>query len=216
MTITRYAIYWAGQGAFAEAGSRWLGWDNLTGEEHESPAAAWVEEPRKYGFHGTVKAPFRLAEGWDGARLEAALAALAARLAPVTVPGLQFARLGAFLALIPQGDQTALQALAFEVVRQLDPARAPLTEAEIARRRPETLSPEKRALLAAWGYPHVGAAFRFHLTLTSSLPEDQLHAAEAKAKAWFSPPAPFAIADLCLMAERAGRFHLVSRHALTG
>ena len=43
-----------------------------------------------------------------------------------------------------------------------------------------------------------------------------IDAAEAKAKTWFSPPAPFEVADLCLMAERAGRFHLVSRHALTG
>ena len=37
--------------------------------------------------------------------------------------------------------------------------------------------------------------------------------------AWFAPvlPRPFVIDDLCLMGEdAAGRFHLISRHALTG
>ena len=88
----RYAIYWAGQGAFAARAAAWLGWDNLAGREVASDIPAdWTAEPRKYGFHGTVKAPFRLAEGWDEARLETAFAALCTRLAPVTLEGLRTA-----------------------------------------------------------------------------------------------------------------------------
>ena len=219
MGYARYAVYWAGQGAFAARASEWLGWDNLAGAAVAQPAgvAAWTEEPRKYGFHGTVKAPFRLAEGWDAARLQAAFAGLCTRLAPVTLPGLRMARIGSFLALIPEGDQAELQDLAFAVVQDLDPARAPLTAAEIARRRPETLSPRKRALLDAWGYPHVAEEFRFHLTLSSSLPPEVLDQLEPRAAAHFGPlPAPFAVADLCLFGEAEGRFHLIDRHALTG
>jgi hypothetical protein len=215
----RYAIYWAGQGEFASRAAEWLGWDNGLGVAVAQPegVADWTEEPRKYGFHGTVKAPFRLAEGWDQARLSQAFSDLCARLAPVTLDGLQRARLGAFLALIPVGDTMALQALAAQVVRDLDPARAPLNAAELARRRPETLSPRKRELLDLWGYPHVMEAFRFHLTLSGSFPPEVLDRIEPRAAAHFGPlPAPFTVADLCLFGERDGRFHLISRQALSG
>ena len=215
----RYAIYWAGQGAFASRAAEWLGWDNALGAPVAQPddVAAWTEEPRKYGFHGTVKAPFRLAEAWDQPRLEAAFAELCQRLAPVQLQGLQMARLGTFLALVPQGDTGALQDLGAEVVRDLDPARAPLNATELARRRPKTLSPRKRELLDLWGYPHVMEEFRFHLTLSGAFPAETLDQIEARAKAHFGPlPAPFAIEDLCLFGEATGRFHLIARHALRG
>lgn len=215
----RYAIYWAGQGAFADLAAEWLGWDNALGAPVTQPegVADWTAEPRKYGFHGTVKAPFRLAKGWDQARLSQAFADLCAHLAPVTLDGLQMARLGSFLALIPRGDTTALQALAARVVRDLDPARAPLTEAELARRRPETLSPRKRALLDQWGYPHVMEEFRFHLTLSGAFPVKVLDQIEPRAAAHFGPlPAPFVVQDLCLFGETDTGFHLLTRHTLAG
>jgi hypothetical protein len=61
--------------------------------------------------------------------------------------------------------------------------------------------------------------FQFHLTLTDDLPEAQAEALAPPLAAWFAPvlPRPFVIDDLCLMGEdAAGRFHLISRHALTG
>lgn len=215
----RYAVYWVGQGEFAALGAAWLGWDNVAGVAIDQPAgvAPWTEEPRRYGFHGTVKAPFRLAPGWDQPRLCAAFAGLCAGLAPVVLQGLTMARLGSFLALVPRGDAAALQDLAFAVVRGLDAARAPLTPAEIARRRPESLSPRKRQLLDEWGYPHVAEEFRFHLTLSSSLPADVLTQVEPRAAGHFDPlPRPFAITDLGLLGESEGRFRLIARHDLTG
>ena len=73
----RYAMYWApSPGAWEAAAAEWLGWNPATGKvalqpDLQVPLAVWTEEPRKYGFHGTVKAPFRLAEGWDRDRLSA-------------------------------------------------------------------------------------------------------------------------------------------------
>lgn len=226
--FTRFAIYYAPrEGAFADRVARWLGWDAAAGRfvapegpaDLPRPQAELTMAPRKYGFHGTIKAPFRLAAGVAPADLAARLAALAARLAPVGLPGLELRRIEGFLALVPRGDETALMALAAEVVSSLDDLRAPLTAAGIARRRPERLNPRQRELLGLWGYPYVMEEFRFHLTLTDDLPEDEAGDLARLLEPWLSPvlPQPFVIEDLCLFGEDvAGRFHLLARHALTG
>src|SRR5690606_7201831 len=104
--IKRYADYYAPpEGAFASRASAWLRWDAVAGQPLDPPdlslpAAEITRDPRKYGFHGTLKPPFRLAEGQDADALQRALAGLAGRLAPVTLPGLRLASLGGFLALV--------------------------------------------------------------------------------------------------------------------
>ena len=223
----RYAIYWAPQGAFAAAAAQWLGWDPVAGAAVAQPdlpglprpLADLTAEPRKYGFHGTIKAPFRLAEGLVRADLSAALAQFCARTPPIVVPGLHLTLVDVFLALTPAGDASPLNDLAARVVAELDPCRAPLTAAEIARRRPERLTPRGRDLLATYGYPHVMEAFQFHLTLSGPLTGAEAAALQPHAEAMFQPhiPRPFHVQDLCLFAEDAGgRFHLLERHALTG
>jgi hypothetical protein len=122
-----------------------------------------------------------------------------------------------FLALTPMGCEAALLELGAAVVEGTNDLRAPLTEAEIARRRPESLSPRQRNLLDSWGYPYVMEEFRFHLTLTDRLPEPG-PAMDALTR-HFAPvlPRPFLVEDLCLFGEdAAGRFHLLHRYALTG
>ena len=97
--------------------------------------------------------------------------------------------------------------------------RAPLTTEEIARRKPERLSPRQRELLDRWGYPFVMEEFQFHLTLTDKLPEDQRPPVMAALQEYLSPvlPRPFVIEDLCLLGEEMdGRFHLLHRAALSG
>ena len=221
--MTRYAVYYAPEeGGFAQAAAAWLGWDPATGRAVEQPdlgldLAAMTADPRKYGFHGTIKPPFRLAQGARVDDLLAAMAQMAQTLPAVTMPGLHMLDIEGFLALIPQGDQTSLSDLAARVVADLDPLRAPLTEAEIARRRPDRLTPRQRDLLDLYGYPYVMEEFRFHLTLSNHLsPED--HAALLPlAKAHFAPhlPQPFRISALCLFGEAEdGRFHLLHRTAL--
>lgn len=149
----------------------------------------------------------------------ARLSDLATRVSPAVCDGLALENLHGFLALTPQGDTAALLDLAARVVEGMNDLRAPLTDAEIARRRPETLTPRQQELLARWGYPFVMEAFRFHLTLTDRLPADQTAAVAAVLQAHFAPvlPRPFVIEDLCLFGEDdAGRFHLLHRYALTG
>lgn len=223
--MKRFAVYYAPPaGAFADRAAHWLGRDPVTGSgcpqpDLGLPAFDITHDPRRYGFHGTIKPPFRLAPGAMADDLDAALTDLAGRLQPVALPGLQLRALDGFLALVPEGDPTPLQQLAAEVVRDLDNLRAPLTEAEIARRRPERLSPRQRALLDRWGYPFVMDQFRFHLTLTDRLPEDLAAQAQTVLADHFAPvlPRPFRVAELCLFGEpEDGGFRLLHRYALTG
>ena len=220
--MQRYAVYYAPRdGAFSTAAAAWLGWDVVAGSMVAQPdlpgIAALTADPRKYGFHGTLKPPFRLADGVQTEDLEKALTTLAARRAPVEMSGLQMALLDGFLALIPVGDPARLQDLAAEVVVDLDPLRATLTPAEIARRRPESLSPRQRDLLATYGYPYVLEEFQFHLTLSGRLQDPEATALRAAATRHFDGlvPQPFRLEDLCLFGEdQDGRFHLLHRYPL--
>lgn len=226
--MKRFAVYYAPrQGEFASRTAAWLGWDAASGREVAQPvlpglprpAADLTRDPRKYGFHGTIRAPFRLGEGVGPDDAVAAVEALAARLAPVTCDGLRMVDLHGFLALIPEGCDEALQALAAAVVEGTNHLRAPLTEAEIARRKPEQLSSRQRELLDRWGYPYVMEEFQFHLTLTDRLPGDQRAPVMAALQDHLSPvlPRPFIVEDLCLFGENTeGRFHLLHRAALSG
>jgi predicted HAD superfamily Cof-like phosphohydrolase len=61
--------------------------------------------------------------------------------------------------------------------------------------------------------------FRFHMTLTGSLPQAAAEQARAALAAHLAPvlPAPFTVDSLCLMGEDAdGLFHLVHRYTLSG
>ena len=57
--------------------------------------------PRRYGFHGTLKPPFRLRQGVTFADLDRSAATLAGTVAPFEAPRLTLARIGAFIALVP-------------------------------------------------------------------------------------------------------------------
>lgn len=225
--MKRFAVYFAPRpGAFADRAAAWIGRDAVTGKLLKQPVlpgvplpAAITVDPRRYGFHGTIRAPFRLADGVNAQRVEAGVAALAARLAPVRCDGLRLENLHGFLALTPAGCEAAMLEFAAAVVEETNALRAPLTAAEVARRRPETLTPRQRALLDHWGYPYVMEEFRFHLTLTDRLADDQAEVVARALHDHFAPvlPKPFLIEDLCLFGEdEAGFFHLLHRYALTG
>jgi putative phosphonate metabolism protein len=226
--MKRYALYYAPRpGAFADRAADWLGWDAATGTARPQPAlpglpvppAELTRDPARYGFHGTLRAPFRPFRDVTADTVATVAADLAARLPPVVCDGLRLENLSGFLALIPTGCEAALLDLAAAVVEGTNTLRAPPTEAEIARRRPETLTSRQRDLLHLWGYPYVMEEFRFHLTLTDRLPPEQAAPVAAALQDHFAPvlPRPFVIEDLCLFGEdETGRFHLMGRYALTG
>lgn len=228
MKFTRYAIYFTPEpGPLAEFGAAWLGWDPATGRAvpHLEVSALSdmvsriTETPRRYGLHATIKPPFRLADGQDQDTLRAALATYCAACKPVRLDGLEIARMGRFLALVPMGGTAALDAMAAATVRAFEPFRAPPTEEELARRRAGGLTPEQELRLATWGYPYVMDGFRFHITLTGKLPRAQLDQVRTALAPHLDSiiPAPFPIDGLTLAGEdEQGRFHVIDRHSLSG
>jgi putative phosphonate metabolism protein len=186
---TRYAVYLAPpiESELWRFGSRVLGRDAETGATVDDfapegyEAETWrglVAEPRRYGFHATLKAPFRLNPAWSLRDLEARIATLARKIKPFDAGSLRISRLPAgegraFVALTLEQPSTELARLEANVVRKLDPLRAPPTAAEVERRAPDRLSPRQRYYLDAWGYPFVLDEFRLHFTLTGAVAESE-------------------------------------------
>jgi putative phosphonate metabolism protein len=184
----RYALYYSPSAdhPLVAAAEHWLGrsvfgrevpGDTIGGLTPQT-RAPWIASPSRYGFHATLKAPFRLAEGRDEATLIAALDAFAATTGPAPAARLGLENLRGFLALTFAAPTPELDALAADIVRHFDGFRAALSDAERARRRPEQLEEALRRNLDTWGYPYVMEAFRFHMTLTERL--DPADAARAE------------------------------------
>lgn len=179
----RWALYFSPDTELGHLGRHWLS------PEFE-PAAAWTSTPRRYGFHATLKAPFRLAPGFDLNALTESVAVWAAGQTSLKF-ALSVQWLGDFLALRPApgvsvaaavGASVApvdsLNRLAASAVQHFDVFRAELSAAERARRLTSPKSPlnaRELELLDRWGYPYVMEAFRFHFTLTESVPREQRH-----------------------------------------
>lgn len=161
--------------------AEWLGRDPESGENFppapagglsSSRVAELTADPRLYGFHGTLKPPFRLADGCDEAQLIMALETFTAARAPVKGPPLKAAALGSFLALRPSAPHQALEALAADCVTEFDRFRAPLSETELAKRRKSALTDRQEQYLQTWGYPYVLEEFRLHFTLTGPIRDE--------------------------------------------
>lgn len=175
----RYAIYYAPEAGSGldRFGTELLGYDAYRGIEVPFPSGTalpsdWYDvtkDPRKYGFHGTLKAPMALAPDCDENTLMAACEAFAAepRAIPVFRPSIDW--IEGFAAIVPAAVCPDLQQLAADCVRRFDGFRAPLTEQDRARRNPSKLTPRQREYLDGWGYPYVFEEFRFHMTLTGRL-----------------------------------------------
>jgi putative phosphonate metabolism protein len=175
----RYAIYFAA-GADSDLtrfGAELLGYDAHTGKELPFPDEAqrvpdWrgiTADPRKYGFHATLKAPMALAIGKTEAELARACAAFAGAVRRIPVIRPIVDSISGFLAVIPAEPISELEQLAADCVRDFDAFRAPLTAEDRARRNPAKLGERQRDYLDRWGYPYVMEEFRFHMTLTGRL-----------------------------------------------
>jgi putative phosphonate metabolism protein len=216
----RHAIYFAPPpGTVLHVlGSHWLGRDGFTGETLEQPAfaglAAVTADPRRYGFHATMKPPFALRDTVGPEALLRAVAALAAEEGCFRV-SLKVALLDRFLALVPRGPYEALHRIADRAVRELDGFRSPASAEELARRKSVGLSERQERNLADWGYPYVFEDFRFHMTLTERLPATEVDRLEAAATEHFAPvlAAPILVDGLTLFAEPAtGAPFVATRH----
>jgi hypothetical protein len=178
-----------------------------------------VREPARYGFHATLKAPFRLADGITLDGLEVALADFAQCQVALSLGLLSITRLSSFFALTAPEARTALLKLEEAVRTAFEPFRAPLSEAEIAKRQPHKLTDSQRENLARWGYPHIGPDYRFHMTLSGSIAEGpEASAFEARLHRHFGPvlerPVTLDALALFVEPEPGAAFHIHSRHPL--
>lgn len=208
----RYAVYFtpSADHPLTRAAASWLG-RNPRDPHVADPALTRssppiapdvVSKPARYGFHATIKAPFRLAEGATDLALRTTLADFTSSRRSIPL-ALRIEPVGPFLAMVPTGDQQQIQSIEAAIHLPLEPFRAPLTQAEIARRKPETLTPLQRQMLERHGYPFVLDAFRFHMTLSNALPPDDLPRVQAIAQSHFADAlaAPLAIDRLALFVE---------------
>lgn len=214
---TRYAIYFAPDrhSPWWSFGAHWLGrneHDNTAlpqpqlEEINAAELAGITAEPRRYGFHATLKAPFRLSAAHSEPDLVTRLGRLAQTLSPVALGPLRIATLGNFVALVPETGPAGLQALAGACVSGLDDLRAPLEEAELTRRRAAGLDARETELLALYGYPYVMDRFRLHLTLTGRVDEataQQVCRAVTAEVERLNTQAPLVLDRLCLFVERS-------------
>jgi putative phosphonate metabolism protein len=224
----RYAIYYAPaqEDPLLRTASAWLGRDAFDGRTLPRPLAAELQDldldaltadPRGYGFHATLKAPFELAEGaseeelLDFARAFAAgQASFEASLAP--------AALGRFLALRLETPTPQMDDLAAACVRAFDPFRAPLSDFDLARRRKAPLSPEQDARLVEWGYPYIFEDFRFHMTLTGQIADETVRSRVLHVLQGMFPAKPHRFDAVAVFKQNARNepFHVIARSTFAG
>jgi putative phosphonate metabolism protein len=229
MAYPRYAIYHTPEpgGDLDRFGAELLGYDATTAEDLPFPdeilqlAPDWREltrDPRKYGFHGTLKAPHALAPGKTEAELLAACEVFARTPRPIPVIKPIVGSISGFIAVVPAEPSAELERLAAECVSEFDAFRAPLTAADLARRNPSMLTARQRDHLDRWGYPHVMQDFRFHMTLTGRLPPQRHDPVLTMLKDRFSALGLKTLAvdriALCRQGDADSRFRIVGTYVL--
>lgn len=192
----RYAIYFAPavNEPLWRLACEWLGRDPAgDGIRHRPPG---IDAPqldsltisaRRYGFHATIKAPMRLAEGTNRAELEAAIQAFALshEVFEAGVPVLRL--IDGFLALVLEPQPHRLTDFAGTCVTLFDRFRAPMSEEDRAARVGKGLSERQVTLLDQYGYPYVLEQFLFHMTLSDRLPTTWRGPLKDLATDWFAP-----------------------------
>jgi hypothetical protein len=141
----RYAIYFVPPACsdLYRFGARLLGYDCYSGEDLGHPpdigldARAWEElthAPRRYGFHATLKAPFRLLTRFSETDLLAEFDRFAAlpRVPAAVEPAIR--SIEEFIAIVPKSTSAALDRLAADCVTVFDRMRRPLTPQERHKR----------------------------------------------------------------------------------
>jgi hypothetical protein len=224
----RYAIYWAPRpdSALADFARQWLGGDPETGQiaparAHHGLDSELVERatasPRRYGCHATMKAPFRLAEGASEEELGQALADFCAKRRHARSGRLRLHRFSRYLALTLSAERAEIDWLAQQCAVQFDRFRAPLDEADRARRSGH-LPPSAQRHLDQFGYGDIFDRFMFHITLAGPLDEAEMDKVEAALAPDVQPftREPFVVEDLCLFGDpgQRGLFRVVGRYPL--
>ena len=232
MSDARYALFYAPRPdeALSIAANQWLGSAPNGSRGRALPASSGIDperlaeitsEPRRYGFHGTLKPPIALVEDATEADFLAAVGRFAAGQRAFSAPALTLSALSDFLALVPTQRSPELQDLADKCVVEFDEFRRPAGEEELARRRKNGLTPRQDELMLRWGYPYVLEEWRFHLTLTGRIADEAERAAvmgllRPRFASLVDRPLP--VRDLCVFRQSAPErpFSVLARFRLGG
>lgn len=177
----RYAIFYVPDAhtQLYRYGSSILGYDCHSGGAVDFPAELgdgalnWNEltaQPRRYGFHATLKAPFHLLSSSTEERLVNAVQNFAGLGHAIHTFAPTVRLLGGFFAVVPLKAEPALDILAASCTTIFDAYRAPMSPQERAHRVALGLSQSQMRNLDRSGYPYVLSEFRFHMTLTGRVP----------------------------------------------
>lgn len=207
--------------------ANWLGRNVFSGDMLGPPAvrglgiheiAFHTAVPRRYGFHGVLKAPFHLSGDMSESQLLRDLMRFAGTFAPFQISRLEIARLGSFYSLMPSAPCEQIQYLASAIVQEFDRYRAPLSEADIERSDPDGLSAAQFANLHRWGNPYVMDEFRFHMPVTGSINAIDMPRIEPALRTIFEPVLrePVMVSNVALMIEEGtgGPFRVHSLHPM--
>jgi Protein of unknown function (DUF1045) len=224
---SRIALYYAPPQdcAWWRAGCEWLGRDPQSGEIFDHAASSSIAgvpyreviaAPRRYGWHGTLVAPFHCASGVGPLDVLATAQSWARGITTPADIALRPALMGRFVALraASEADEAILRDVAASALRALAACRTRASSEDVERRIVPGMSARQIALLREWDYPYVMDEFRFHMTVASSL--DSPAAQEAVAAEWRTRieslgPLPFNGAALFVEKEPGADFTLWKR-----
>jgi putative phosphonate metabolism protein len=214
-TAPRYAIYYAPEpdSALDTFGQTWLGHrgaDALAAAigNNSKVSVARIEQltdsPRRYGFHGTLKPPFELNAANSPEGLLAAARVFARSRGAIDLPPLELAVIGKFIALTPIAESAALERLAAACVRAFEGFRTPLSKQQEEDYKLNKLTVHQEQMLEHWGYPYVMEEFRFHISLTDRIDDDDERHAVMELLTKLARPVlgqPIRIRDLVVFAQ---------------
>lgn len=125
----------------------------------------YCEKPAKYGFHATLKAPFRLKRNVKTKDFYDVISHIAAQHSRFKIKGLKIVYRKKFTFITSRKEIKSLINLENDLVKHLDTFRAELNKTEIKKRNPDSLTFKQNKYLKEWGYPFVLDQFKFHMTL---------------------------------------------------
>ena len=125
----------------------------------------YCEKPAKYGFHATLKAPFRLKRNVKTKDFYDVISHIAAQHSRFKIKGLKIVYSKKFTFITSRKPNKLLINLENDLVKHLDTFRAELNKTEIKKRNPDSLTFKQNKYLKEWGYPFVLDQFKFHMTL---------------------------------------------------
>ena len=226
--ISRFAIYFVPPESndLTRFTASWFGWDVYKGIKVDYPVLhnlnydikEITNTPSKYGFHGTLKAPFSLVPNKTIDDLKLSLSMLSRSIKKFLIPSICLREISGFIAIVPTVQNQSINFLARKCLEGLDCFRDAEPPEILNKRRSAGLSSSEERHLLKWGYPYVLDDFRFHLTMTGKLTpkvsKNVFSVLSSELQAALNAPLP--INKICLFGESNinGQFEVIDEFSL--